>query len=464
MKTKKYKWNKFLFYDYSGIVSQCEKMALQGWKLKKITPFFYEYEKIEPQPLKYTVTYFSEASDFNADVPQSQQTFQDYCENAGWKLATENAQMLIFYSEEKEPIPIETDESIKLEIIHRAMKKNFIPSQILLLVIAVLQLIMQFYDITNRPISFFSDATRLYVILLWGLVLISVLMSLLGYVFWCRKSKKSILLGGVCVEKRSSSQSSAIVLALTGIILILWAYSLYLKGFNWVKIGIVAILIPSGMYIIIRSIREGLKKKKVSRKVNLTITIIACVALSFLSITVITLVAISGIISGNISSNEALIYTMEHPDGTTWDWKVYHDDIPLRVEDLMEVDYNYYSYENQEQDSIFLNWIKAHQNSFPDDADIPELRYEIVDVKIPTLYKMVENEFKDGDVYSEEMGNHFIQTDDASWKANKVYQFYYQDEPANEYIICWDKKIVKIWLSWAPTPEQIKIAAEKLAE
>lgn len=464
MKTKKYKWNKFLFYDYTGIVSQCEGMALQGWKLKKITPFFYEYDKIEPQPLKYTVTYFSEASDFNADIPQSQQTFQDYCESAGWKLAAENAQMLIFYSQEKDPIPIETDETLKLKIIHRAMKKNFIPSQILLIIIAILQLVMQIFDIKNRPISFFSDATRLYVILLWGLVLISVLMSLLGYICWYRKSKKSISLGGSCVEKRTSSRSSAIVLALTGIILILWAYSLYLKGFSWVKIGIVALLIPSGLYIAMRCIRESLKKKKYSKKTNLTVIIIACIVLAFLSTGGIIFITILGINSGNLTTHEALIYTMERPDGTTWDWKVYHDDIPLKVEDLMEVNYNYYSYENLEQDSIFINWIKAYQNSFPDDADIPELRYEIVDVKLPILYEMIENEYKDGDIYSEEMGNHFIQTDDASWKASKVYQFYYQDEPANEYIICWDKKIVKIWFSWTPTAEQIKIVAEKFAE
>ena len=128
MKTIKRRFEQFLFYDYTGIEAHLEKMAMKGWQIHKITPFYWEYYRIEPQMLTFTVTYFSDASEFNPYPTENQQTFHEYCKAAGWQLVAEHAQMQIFCSEQANPTPIETEESVKLKAIHRAMKKNFMPS------------------------------------------------------------------------------------------------------------------------------------------------------------------------------------------------------------------------------------------------------------------------------------------------------------------------------------------------
>ena len=105
MMRKKRRLEQFIFYDYNGIADHLEKMAAKGWRLSKISGNVWTYEAIEPTEsteLKYTVTYFSEASEFNPYPTENQQVFLDYCEEAGWKLAAEWAQMQILYSDRKD--------------------------------------------------------------------------------------------------------------------------------------------------------------------------------------------------------------------------------------------------------------------------------------------------------------------------------------------------------------------------
>ena len=92
---KKRKLENFMFHDASAIEKYLKKMAAEGWLLTHATNYFWTYEKIEPAKLTYCVTYFSEASDFNAYLSENQQVFLEYCETAGWTLASEWSQMQI---------------------------------------------------------------------------------------------------------------------------------------------------------------------------------------------------------------------------------------------------------------------------------------------------------------------------------------------------------------------------------
>ncbi|MBR4036702.1 MAG: hypothetical protein IKJ05_08270 [Oscillospiraceae bacterium] len=40
--------------------------------------------------------------------------------------------MQIFYNENENPVPLETDPMVQVNTIHSAMKKNFIPSSLLM--------------------------------------------------------------------------------------------------------------------------------------------------------------------------------------------------------------------------------------------------------------------------------------------------------------------------------------------
>lgn len=139
MRAKKRRLEAYSFYDHTGIVRHLEKMAEKGWLIEKITNMGWVYRRIEPKLLHFAVSYYPKASEFDPEPSEEQKDFQDFCAHTGWMLATTSAQMQIFYNERENPTPIETDPEMEIETIHCAAKKGFLPTQILLLVIGILQ-------------------------------------------------------------------------------------------------------------------------------------------------------------------------------------------------------------------------------------------------------------------------------------------------------------------------------------
>ena len=134
MKETKRRLETFSFYDRTGLEAHLARMAAEGWLVEKIGQFFWYYRKIEPKTLTFSVTYFPKASQFDPRPSEEQETFYDFCAHTGWVLAAANAQLQVFYNERPDPVPIETDPVQEVETIHRAMKKSFLPAQLLLAV------------------------------------------------------------------------------------------------------------------------------------------------------------------------------------------------------------------------------------------------------------------------------------------------------------------------------------------
>ena len=59
--------------------------------------------------------------------------------------------------------------------------------------------------------------------------------------------------------------------------------------------------------------------------------------------------------------------------------------------------------------------------------------------------------------------DHYEPADPAPWGAQEAYQVYFSDSFLNTYLVCWEERIVEIKFYWEPTPEQIRLAAEKLS-
>lgn len=351
MKTTKRRFEQYLFYDYAGIEAHLEKMALKGWQIYKITPFYWEYHKIEPQKLTYTVTYFSEASEFNPFPTENQQTFQEYCKDAGWKLVAEWAQMQIFCTEQENPIPMETEETVKLKAIHKAMKKNFLPSSVLMLLLSIFQIIFQIKMITDDPVYFLSNATSLSTVVIWNILAVYMLINLIGYTVWYRRSKKAISIGGTCIESSSGYKKISLFMwFLLGIIIIMSVVTFSSQHFGW--IGIIGLVNITLLITLVHTIKNALKRAKASRRVNIIITMVSCLIMSFILTGVMAWGIFRGINVGWFSNHQPVdIYTITLPNGSAHSWDIYHDQIPLKVEDLQDVDYNL---------SILMIWLKRN--------------------------------------------------------------------------------------------------------
>ena len=74
MKETKRCFADFSFYDPPAIQQKLEDMAAQGWMFHKPGRFLWTYRQITPQKLRFAVTYFPDASDFDPAPTEAQLT------------------------------------------------------------------------------------------------------------------------------------------------------------------------------------------------------------------------------------------------------------------------------------------------------------------------------------------------------------------------------------------------------
>lgn len=169
--------------------------------------------------------------------------------------------------------------------------------------------------------------------------------------------------------------------------------------------------------------------------------------------------------SGLFEKQPAYIYTTQN-GSSSWDWEVYDDPIPLKVEDLRATDYPHYSYEKTERSSPFVSVLKASQTGFPDGYENDErLLYTVVRLKQevwfrPVLESMLraEERFR----YDGEQDT-FLLVEAPQWGAEEVYQRHIDGQPQPEYYICYaPDSILQFDLSWEPTAQEITVIREKL--
>ena len=68
MRNTKRELNPYSFYDTEGLARHFERMAAEGWLIEKLG-YFWRYRRIEPQALRFSVVYYSEASEFDPTKP-----------------------------------------------------------------------------------------------------------------------------------------------------------------------------------------------------------------------------------------------------------------------------------------------------------------------------------------------------------------------------------------------------------
>lgn len=456
MKETKRRMEVFSFYDHTGFEKHLENMAAKGWLLEKANAFFWTYRKIEPKKLHFSVTYFPMASDFDPVLTEEQQTFVDFCKEAGWHLATTSAQMQIFYSEEEHPTPIETDAVTQVDNIHRAMKRNFLPAHVALLLVGLFQGAMAGWTFHRDPIGTLANPFGILATLPWMLVVILCLAEIITYFRWHKKAKMTALEEGTFLPTRSTRKLQYGVLVILGFYLILWFVNLG-GGMNR-AIGILAILYMLLLVLVVNLIKLVLKKKQVSKNINRTVTFAVCFILSFALIFVLAFVVIRMDRAGWFDEKPAESY--EHRGNTFYR---HNDELPLLLKDLTgeETPDGGYSYYAEEQSSIFLTRVDARQSPTLDHLGEPSIVYTITEVKFSPVYELCKNELLSQFVDWDSL-DHYVSIDPEPWQAEEVYQHYSGEEALPHYIVCWPDTFLQLSLDWEPTEEEISIIVEKL--
>lgn len=453
----------FSFYDRTGLECHLQDMAARGWLLEGIGQFLWTYRRTEPRELTFSVCYFPKASAFDPGPSEEQETFYDFCAHTGWVLAASSAQLQVFYNERKDPLPIETDPVLEVEAIHRSMRRSGLPSQLALMAVALVNGALFLYRCRLDPIGVLASASGLFTGLCWALMLLMTGTEVISYLLWHRRAVLAAE-EGVFLESRSHRKLQLASLAAVTAGLIWYLLSVAVSG-NRMMTAIAAVMflvfLP-GVFLATRGIKELLKRKKVSARVNRTATFAA----AFLAAYGLTAVIVMGTLYGSSHGWFAGERDTYQYRGSTF--TVYDDPLPLTVEDLLDVRYDGYIRERREERSVLLARLELRQHprfDADDYKEMPALEYTVTLVRFPALYEICKDALLAEYDGSDEIwpGLAYVPQDAAPWEAEEVYR---ARDPVygwwDRWLVCYPDRLVELRPDWEITPEQMAIVGERL--
>ncbi len=236
------------YYDYTAIQEYLEVKALEGWRLvRRPSSGAWEFESIEPQKLHYAITYLPKYS--NEDeflLSDSKNEYLELCAEQGWQFACAYKDMLIFYSEEDNPIPFQTDPEVELASIHKSVMKRIVPGVVISFVVAVISVISLFLSVVNDLL-----------ICAFLVVSVVIIMEFFSYLRWHKKALAAASVGEF--SKSGAGGKAVIVLSVifTAVAALICIYK-SVKLQNWEQLAIFGI---GSVYVPGHILLDKFKKK-----------------------------------------------------------------------------------------------------------------------------------------------------------------------------------------------------------
>lgn len=454
---KKWEYNLYSFYDRTGMEQHLASMAAKGWMLEKMGRFFWVYRRAQPQPLHFSVVYFSAASEFDCAPGDAQQTLQDYCREAGWMQCAGWSQMLVFSTAMENPVPIETDAEAQVDAVHAAMKKNFLISQGLLLILALIQTALDTWELVTDLIDSLANPALLLGLLLWALIAVLSLTEILTYFLWRRRALAAARQSGLFTPTHGHRSFQITLLLFTYLTLTALLFSvsqpialLTLGAVGWM------FLLQAALSLL----RKAMRRTGWSTEKNRTVTQILSFLLAFAAV------------GGMYYAVFRLMRDQPWQKTYTWQGETYdlHPiSLPLTMEDLTGQPYPHTARESIRTRTLFLGRLVCQERvGLPQGEQL--LSYTVTDIRRPWLKKAVTGEYlgstrlRLGRGLTITLPFQWQPEPEGTWHTEEAYRRYNTDDgtPTNVYLLFSDSQVVELTLPFTPDASQRKCIVESL--
>ena len=453
MKNTKHQLIPFSVYDLTGMEQHLEKMARKGWLLDKISALGWRYRRIEPRELRFTVSYCHRASAYDPEPTEEVQTFHDFCAHTGWRLAAEFGSMQVFYNDQEDPTPIDTDPSLEIQMVGREVKR-MLPAQIILLLLGFIMGGSWCYSLIYKPIDLLASPTSLFTGLCWLGLFVWSAADLLTYFRWRRRAKRAAERGEF-VPTRGCHRLLQVVMALVILGAIYFFITARLPGLR--ILTAVMLLGFAALFLAVNGTKDFLKSRKVSRRRNQAVTIAVDVLLAAALTVGISYATITLAGRGDFSLAADIVP-------------------PLTIADLTGQEDPRYVVRSHVEASMFLKVRDFTEEAHPEeDIRLPELRTQIVDVYLPGVYDFCLGELlheqDDWEGFTDDgtvITPYYVykEIDPGLFGARAAWQRYVggeNGEPTGDYLLSWPSRLVTLECDWELTAEEMAAAGAKLA-
>lgn len=462
MNEVKYCRNSLWLYDFRGVEEHLSAMAARGWRLERAGNNFWKYRRGSPARVRYAVTYHDGASPFNPGPTEGQRSLEELCAAAGWAKVSDWGQAQIFSTEDENAVPLETDEALRLQNIHRSIKKSFLPANILLLAMGLLMSASLASSlVTGRVFRLLSSNARLLSGTLFLLLAVLQIYTLSHYYRWRRRSRRSVEDGGPCLPAgRGYRRVSRAGEALLAVLVAAYLLAEFFAGNRGMVLfyGAYTALLTL-LYFLVRRTTALLRKRKASKGINMALTLAVDVVLAFAITGGLTFAAIRFDWSG-IDSGETYEYR-----GQEWD-AAPREDVPLTLAELTGERYDHVRRRLYREGSFFLPARDYTETALLGDGPkVCGLSYTLWEPRSPGLREaLLEELLEDGEARFRGtvlFTRRYVPEDPAPWGAEAAYRRYYDDHPSGAWLLVWPGRVAEVDLEDAePTEERMaRIAA-----
>ena len=449
MKRAAYRAETLSPFDLQGTEEHLSAMAAQGWRLESIGRFFWKYRPAEPAAVHYAVTAPPAAGE-DGDLGD-RLFFEELCAAAGWEKVTDWAALQIYANGAENPVPLETDEPLRLETIHQSMRRTYLRDRRNQLLCYGGLLLLTLGQVFRFPRAHFLSALGLALPLFCLLSLLGEAYAIAGYFRWLRRSRRRVEEGGVPAPV---SRHYRVLSRLSGILMVL----LFLaqlgtlvplsRPSGWT--ALVAVL--SAVCVVVFWLLDGaLKRRGASREIR---------AAAGLLLVVLCL------LPAGFEGFRPFEFLDEAgaPPSYVWNgenWDLEPQPLPLTVEELTGEDWPHVRRRTVSQGRTpFASETSYSEAASREDGTYAYLSCAVLDA--PNAWvcrRILEDMLKPSQFFL------FRPEEPGPWGAEEVYRrFYRSGEPCSEWIVFWPGRIVTLYAEELElTPERQAVAGAGLA-
>lgn len=451
---RKQRWENFVFYDTESITAHLEDMAQKGWALVDVTRSFWTYEKIQPEKRTYCTAFYPANRVYAPNAQDKQAEYIAYCEQAGWHYVTNWDNMLIFYTTAENPVPLETDEALRLEATHKAMQRTWLTAYGLLGILLLLNVMFYVFSLIDDPLHTLADGMALFQNILFAIVLVYTCVAIFSYLQWRRKSLSAVESGGTCLPVNRNVQRFQKFFFPIEIFAVLW---FCLDRFLTDDMMTPAVVIAFAVVLLLLWL--------LFQKVHLPVK--ACVtALVFLAAMIpmfYTMVSLSLKVEEareNHTNPWGKLYVATLPNGERKNILLQTDEIPLTITDLKDVPEGIpYSTARQEESSPLATKQTCLQEIPDGVAQAPQMHYEIMDLSLDFLTSHCLRAYEKQDTNADTSLTYepiALSGTDGAWQLCK------NGAPLPQYLFYKDNRIVLLRPDWGISQKELEQAASIL--
>ena len=428
---KKYIFNNFTPLDGNYLAHILEKQARRGWMLSKYGNMLLHFSKTEPQDIHYAVTFFPEATDFDPHMSEGQETYIDLCAAQGWTLTATKGPMQIFQTDRTDPVPIETDETYKLQAIHGAIKKSYLLGRVLLLLSMLLQLVTQWQNFQFNAFSMVSSNTSLTLVTAILLLTGYLLFETVGYFIWYHGSKQAVAEGKPCLPTLSRFRNLLLTVPSGAALLLVTVLLLDASGANARIYYLLILAATISIFVILSILLKWFKKLgwdgKKTRNTTMAISVLLSLALCGGMVWFLSTFDLHPTMQEQMED----ILHLPEPKLTLSDLTNTEDSTVNRMPDVQ--------YDIKES-------LLANYTSYWEDGTEGTLEYQLVEIRWNWLCELVFNTMADRYHFTDADRSHF----DDRWAAEMVYI-----RGEDRYIALYNGYILYVGSSSALTDDQV---------